>query len=177
MKSLPALTDFSAVLRFGAFLLFALASTLVLRAQNYATPYTFTTLAGTAGVSGSDDSAAATFYNPEGAAADALGNVYVADSANHTIRKITSAGVVTTFAGSTGVSGSADGSGNSARFSHPRGPAVDAAGNVYVADGGNHTILKITPAGAVSTSTTAMISPRASRTGARPLTQTPHWST
>jgi len=151
MKPLPALKDFSAVLRFGALFLFALAPTLVLRAQNYATPYTFTTLAGTPGASGSDDSAAATFYNPTGAAADALGNVYVADYSNNTIRKITPAGEVTTFAGSPGVSGSVDGTGSAARFSAPRGPAVDAAGNVYVADGGNHTIRKITPAGKVST--------------------------
>ena len=77
--------------------------------------------------------------------------VYVADTNNHTIRKITPAGAVTTLAGLAGASGSADGVGSAARFNSPEGVAVDAAGNVYVADTSSNTIRKITPAGAVTT--------------------------
>ena len=112
-----------------------------------------TTLAGTAATSGSADGtgAAASFHNPNGVAVDAAENVYVVDSGNSTIRKITPAGVVTTLAGTAGVTGSADGAGAAASFNLPDGVAVDAAGNVYVADTGNATIRKITPAGVVST--------------------------
>ena len=110
------------------------------------------TLAG-AGVSGYADGTGETarFREPSGIAADATGNVYVADWGNHAIRKITPAGVVTTFAGSGGVLGDADGTGSAARFQLPSGVAVDAAGNVYVADTLNHTIRKITSAGVVTT--------------------------
>jgi len=95
--------------------------------------------------------AAARFNYPNGVATDASGNVYVADYGNHTIRKITPAGVVTTLAGTAGTSGSADGTGAAARFSIPSGVATDASGNVYVTDNGNYTIRKITPAGEVTT--------------------------
>jgi serine/threonine-protein kinase len=109
------------------------------------------TLAGTGAV-GADNGAgiAATFDLPEGVAVDASGNVYVADNGNNLIRKITPAGVVSTLAGS-GTAGSANGTGTSASFNSPFGVAVDAAGNVYVADSGNNLIRKITPAGVVST--------------------------
>ena len=112
-----------------------------------------TTLAGSAGQSGSADGpgSEARFYAPGGVAADPAGNVYVADTLNHTIRKITPAGAVTTLAGSAGQSGAADGAGSAARFYYPEGVAVDGAGNVYVADWGNYTIRKITSAGAVTT--------------------------
>ncbi|WP_219621531.1 NHL repeat-containing protein [Cupriavidus pauculus] len=109
------------------------------------------TLAGS-GSSGSADGtgAAASFSYPYGVAVDASGTVYVADTFNHEIRKITSTGVVSTLAGS-GSSGSADGTGTAASFSTPFGVAVDASGNVYVADQGNQLIRKITPTGVVST--------------------------
>ena len=112
-----------------------------------------TTLAGKAGLRGSDDGtgAAASFNFPRAVATDASGNVYVADSSNNTIRKITPAGVVTTLAGIAGFRGSADGTGASARFDSPYGVATDADGNVYVADSLNNTIRKITPAGVVTT--------------------------
>jgi streptogramin lyase len=111
------------------------------------------TLAGTAGSTGSTDGtgAAARFYNPWGFAVGGSGNVYVADTWNHTIRKITPAGVVSTFAGTALASGSADGTGAAARFNGPVGVAVDGSGNVYVADTNNSTIRKITPAGVVTT--------------------------
>ncbi len=112
-----------------------------------------TTLAGSANASGSTDGAgsAARFTNPVGAAVDSSGNVYVADAGSHTIRKITSAGVVSTLAGSAGLSGSTNGTGSVARFYYPNGVAVDSSGNVYVADQGNHTIRKVTSAGVVTT--------------------------
>jgi hypothetical protein len=62
-------------------------------------------------------------------AVDCAGNVYVGDAWNQTIRKATSAGVVTTLAGSHGLSGSADGSAGTARFQYPKGPAVDGTGS------------------------------------------------
>jgi sugar lactone lactonase YvrE len=111
------------------------------------------TLAGTAGQSGSADGtgSAARFNFPVGVAVDSSGNVYVADAKNFTIRKITPAGVVSTLAGAPFQLGSADGTGSAARFFLPYGVAVDGAGNVYVTDGGNQLIRKITPAGVVST--------------------------
>jgi hypothetical protein len=111
------------------------------------------TLAGTAGQSGSSDGtgSAARFNNPNGVAVDSSENIYVADTGNDTIRKITPDGNVSTFAGQAGQSGSADGSGTAALFNGPKGVAVDASGNVYVADTGNCTIREITPSGVVST--------------------------
>ncbi len=112
-----------------------------------------TTLAGTAGVIGSADGtgAAAQFYNPAGLAVDASGNLYVADSFNDTIRKVTSAGVVTTLAGTAGTFGAVNATGAAAQFSFPVAVAVDASGNVYVADGFNNMIRKVTSAGVVTT--------------------------
>jgi secreted PhoX family phosphatase len=112
-----------------------------------------TTLAGLAGSSGSADGtgSAARFNAPVGVAVDSAGNVYVADDNNSTIRKVTPAGVVTTLAGLAGSFGSADGTGSAARFQFPHGVAVDSADNVYVADGENNTIRKVTPAGVVTT--------------------------
>ena len=84
-------------------------------------------------------------------AVDSLGNVYVADTLNSTIRKVTPAGVVTTLAGSPGTSGNVDGTGNEARFHSPYGIAVDRAANLYVADTWNHTIRKVTADRTVTT--------------------------
>ena len=116
-------------------------------------PYSFSTFAGKAGVASSADGigSAARFTSPSEVAFDSANNLYVADTGNHTIRKITSAGVVSTFAGSPGVPGSADGTGSAARFSSPIGVSLDSAGNLYVGDADNDTIRKITPAGTVTT--------------------------
>ncbi len=112
-----------------------------------------TTLAGTAGVAGYADGVGATasFRGPYGVAVDIDGNVYVADGGSHVIRKITPAGVTTTLAGAPDLSGTTDGVGETARFTGPAGIATDSLSNIYVADTGNHTIRKITPAGAVTT--------------------------
>ena len=112
-----------------------------------------TTLAGSAGSSGSTDAtgSAARFYRPINVSLDTAANIFVADHYNHTIRKVTSAGVVTTLAGAAGGRGSADNTGSAARFDFPAGVSVDTAGNVFVADYSNHTIRKVTSAGVVTT--------------------------
>ena len=112
-----------------------------------------TTLAGSANQIGSADGSGANalFHFPAGVAVDTSGNLYVADTFNNTIRKITPTGVVTTLAGSAEATGSVDGTGMNARFNQPWGVAVDNSGNVYVSDYGNDTIRKITPLGVVTT--------------------------
>ena len=91
------------------------------------------------------------FDSPYGVAVDSAGNVYVADTNNNTIRRITSAGVVSTLAGTAGVAGELDGTGSAARFDAPEGLSVDGSGNLYVADANGKTIRKVTPAGVVTT--------------------------
>ena len=121
-------------------------------AQVTYTPYTFATLAGKASIGSADGPAAtARFSSPVDVAVDRSGNLYVADTENHTIRKITPDGMVTTLAGTAGLSGWYDGVGSAARFYWPQGIAVDTYGNVYVADTYNQTIRKIAPGGAVTT--------------------------
>ncbi len=93
----------------------------------------------------------ARFFNPHGIDVDSVGNVYVADRFNHTIRKITTDGQVITLAGKAGVKGDTDGPGNVARFNEPWGLCVDRFGNVFVADTRNNKIRKITPSGNVTT--------------------------
>ena len=117
---------------------------------------TLSLLAGLAGGPGNINGtgASARFDRPAGLAYDRVGNnLYVADSANNTIRKIVVAtGAVTTLAGLAGTPGGADGTGAAARFYSPLGLSYDGTGNLYVADSGNDTIRQIVVAtGAVTT--------------------------
>ena len=109
------------------------------------------TLAGS-GAKGADNGldTAATFNLPEALAVDGAGNVYVADNGNDLIRKVTPSGQVRTLAGN-GRPGKSDGTGSAASFNSPFGIAIDANGNLYVADSGNNLIRKITPSGTVTT--------------------------
>ncbi len=150
VRSLSSLIIVAAQL--SALVLASIAPSVALQAQsNYATPYAFTTLAGYATRGSADGTGTlARFYDPQSVAADAAGNLYVADSHNSTIRKITPAGLVTTFAGTAGFSGTTDSADGVAQFNYPRGVAVDAGGNVFVGDG-SCTIRKVTPVGLVTT--------------------------
>lgn len=113
------------------------------------------TLAGVAGQPGSADGvgAAARFSAPAGLAQDALGNLYIADSANQLIRRLDpQTGQVTTLAGGTGSVGLVDGMGRAARFAGPGGLAYDGQGALYIADSGNSAIRRLDLAsGMVST--------------------------
>ena len=117
-----------------------------LNAQNVST------FAGSGIVGNADGNGSAASFNfPQGICIDAVGNIFVADTTNSTIRKITPTGTVSTIAGTVGVSGSWEGQGTAAAFNGPIAIAVDAAGNLYVADLFNHKIRKISPTGLVST--------------------------
>jgi sugar lactone lactonase YvrE len=112
-----------------------------------------TTFAGSQGGVGHADgpATAARFSDPVGLAIDAAGNVLLADSGNHCIRRITPAGVVTTIAGTAGVPGSVDGTAAVARFDTPSAVAVGADGTVFISDTGNHTVRRLDRTGRVST--------------------------
>jgi len=104
------------------------------------------------GVAGFKDgpAAEAQFDGPIGVAADKDGNIIVADAYNDRIRKISRDGDVTTIAG-TGLPGYGDGAAAAAAFDTPCGVAIDKAGDIFVADAGNHAVRKITPQGEVAT--------------------------
>ena len=128
-----------------------LFSTLLFIDCNYANRPVVTTYAGSGALGfANGDAKSASFSNPMGVAVDSSGNVYVADSRNNLIRKITPDGAVSTFAGS-GKQGAEDGNSNAASFFFPTALATDMKGNVYVADTHNSRIRKITPDGTVST--------------------------
>ena len=129
--------------------------------RDISTTGTVSTIAGDQTIGYHDGAAlSAQFYSPNGQAVDAQGNIYVADFGNNVIRKITPAGVVSTYAG-TGVAGYRNGAATSdylksssdslAVFNNPQGVAVDASGNVFVADRGNNVIREIYPTGRTRT--------------------------
>ncbi|MES2702403.1 MAG: Ig-like domain-containing protein [Bacteroidota bacterium] len=108
---------------------------------------------GVAGYSGDGGLAtAAKLWHPNFIYIDAADNVYITDNQNHRIRKVTPAGIISTFAGN-GTSGfSGDGGlATAARLSYPAGVTADAAGNFYIADHANHRVRKIDAAGTITT--------------------------
>ncbi|MEO6994352.1 MAG: immunoglobulin domain-containing protein, partial [Lacunisphaera sp.] len=116
------------------------------------TQYYFTTFAGASSAGSSDGvGSSARFNQPLGCATDGAGNTYIADTFNHTIRKVSSTGVTTTVAGKPGVSGSDDGTGGAARFNRPTGIVVDSTGTIFAVDSDSRKIRKISPAGVVTT--------------------------
>jgi sugar lactone lactonase YvrE len=113
---------------------------------------TVSTLAGSSNQGSVDGTGtAAQFNEPTSIAVDGSGTVYVGDSFNNTVRKITPQGVVTTLAGLAGQTGSSDGTGSNARFNLTAGLRVDASGNVWLCDQDNGTLREISPAGVVTT--------------------------
>ena len=111
------------------------------------------TIAGAAGQAGSRDGAGATarFNSPRGVAAGPDGSVFVADTGNHAIRRIAPDGTVTTIAGELGVPGSDDGIARSAHLNNPSGIDINAKGEIFIADTGNHAIRMITTDGRLVT--------------------------
>ena len=144
---MPTIQFRSLIIRIG------FAISLLGTAPAQASQYEFTTFAGRAGGWGSEDGPrdSARFKEPQGIARDSAGNLYVADTGNHVIRKIATDGTVSTLAGTAGASGSSDGIGAAARFLSPAAIAVDAGNTIYVADTGNSTIRKIAANGTVTT--------------------------
>jgi sugar lactone lactonase YvrE len=139
----------------------------------YTTVSTFagstTAQSGNANGTGND----ARFNSTKSAVQDSDGNLYVADGANHVIRKITPAGVVTTFAGTAGTFGGTNGTGTIATFNLPYGLAIDASNNIYVAEQNGYRIRKITPAGEVTTLAGSGVAGSADGTGTNAQFQFP----
>jgi uncharacterized protein YjdB len=114
-----------------------------------------TTVAGNGSASYGGDGGAATsanIYYPQGVAADASGNIYIADHSNNRVRKVSSSGIITTFAGTGSYSYSGDGgAATAATFNGIIDVATDATGNVYIADQSNHRIRKVNTSGIITT--------------------------
>lgn len=125
------------------------------RVRKVSTAGIISTVAGDGNKGFSGDGSAATsakLYSPVGVAVDSTGTLYIADSINQRVRKVTSDGVISTVAGNGTPGFSGDGSSaTSAQLSHPWGVAVDSAGSLYIADTVNHRIRKVTSSGAIST--------------------------
>ncbi len=131
-----------------------IADSLNLRVRKI-TGSNISTVAGNGVLSYSGDGGAATnaqMNSPQAAAVDSSGNLYIADTANNVVRKVTTDGVIHPFAGNgTAGFGGDGGAATSAQLNGPRGLAADAAGNVYISDTKNARVRKVTPAGTIST--------------------------
>ena len=125
------------------------------RIRKVSTSGIITTVAGTGTGGYSGDGGLATSANlllPQGVAVDGSGNIYIADYYNNRIRKVSTSGIITTVAGSgTGGYGGDGGTATSANLNLPQGVAVDASGNIYIADNGNNRVRKVSPSGIIST--------------------------
>uniref|UniRef100_UPI0040498282 NHL domain-containing protein n=1 Tax=Cephaloticoccus sp. TaxID=1985742 RepID=UPI0040498282 len=118
---------------------------------DYSKPYVMSPLAGVSSIGHADgNGTAARFYNPRGITVDGTGNIYVADTDNQLIRKITAEGKVTTIAGSPGVMDRINGSANEARFSDPQAIVIEITGDLLVADFNGNAIRRIKPDGTVT---------------------------
>src|SRR5207249_1055264 len=108
---------------------------------------------GTRGFSGDGGPATSVqLSDPAGVAVDGAGNLFIADTGNQRIRKVSPAGTITTVAGNGTFGPSGDGGpATSAQLSYPAGVAVDGAGNLFIVDTGNQLIRKVTPAGTITT--------------------------
>ncbi len=125
------------------------------RVRKVSTSGIITTVAGSGSYGFSGDggpAVSAKLYYPQGVAVDAAGNLYIADSGNHRVRKVDSAGIITTVAGSGNGGFSGDGSSAvSARLYYPQGVVVDAAGNLYIADSSNYRVRRVSSSGIITT--------------------------
>ena len=132
-----------------------IADTQNCRVRKLASGGTITTIAGNGGYSYSGDGGAATkaqLNAPQGAAVDAAGNFYIADTANHVVRKVAANGAISTLAGNgTAGFGGDNGAAASAQLNSPTGVAVDGSGNVYIADSANSRVRKVSSAGSIAT--------------------------
>ncbi len=147
------MSKLSNCLRGAAVVVLGLAGLVVIGGASEAAPGDVTTFAGTGSVGQQNATGVlASFNKPQDLVVDSFGNVFVADTSNNAIRKITPAGVVTTFAGSTtGVFGYAEGQGIASLFNAPSSLAIDKSNNLFVVDKINNVIRKITPGGLAST--------------------------
>ncbi len=132
-----------------------IADTVNHRVRKVSTSGTITTVAGngTQGFSGDGGSATnASLYGPAGVAVDTAGNLYIADTSNNRVRKVSTSGTITTVAGdgTQGFSGDG-GSATNASLDNPYGVAVDTAGNLYIADSYNHRVRKVSTSGTITT--------------------------
>jgi trimeric autotransporter adhesin len=121
-------------------------------ANNAATVYQMDTVAGTGCAINGEPAAGAEIGTPNGVAVDAAGNVYFSDTDNHLVRKIDTSGTISTLAGTCVAGYTGDGGpAAAAQLNQPYGIAVDAAGNVYVADYGNNRVRRIGTDGTITT--------------------------
>jgi len=132
-----------------------IADSLNCRIRKVASGGNISTLAGNGTLSYSGDGSAANkaqLNTPQGVAADAAGNLYLSDTLNNVVRKVSPNGIISNYAGNGGVGSSGDGgAATSAQLNGPQGLAVDASGNLFIADTLNAKVRKVSASGVIST--------------------------
>jgi len=129
-----------------------LASSLSFCQTSVPPAYTITTIAGTNFVGDGGRATSAQLSAVEGLACDGAGNIYIADNTDHRVRKVSASGIITTVAGNGNAAlGGDNGPGDRASLNAPYGVAVDASGNLYIADFGNNRIRRVAPDGTIRT--------------------------